>query len=170
MVDIRLAIAKNSRFVRRPICRINRNRNRPGRYRIGQTYAICHFHVIWKFVRTILFLTILLFWHVRIILLAKSSVLIDKLIGVDHQTSIASLVAVVCWAIHQMRFWKTYQLTIYQFMQTLETACSWECPTWTTLPLVFDRSHCPVLNPVCISYFIRLVDLYFFEVWRNVQS
>uniref|UniRef100_A0A6C0F5T0 Uncharacterized protein n=1 Tax=viral metagenome TaxID=1070528 RepID=A0A6C0F5T0_9ZZZZ len=90
--------------------------------------------------------------EIRVIRLkAQSTILLNPLKCVVHQTAIATLVKSTIAediAIDQLLFGKRYQFAILDIIRTLESSSGRETPAASALTLVLDRRNAPSINPI----------------------
>ena len=89
-----------------------------------------------------------IFSIVGIVWLLLNLVLFKIFEGSIHETSIASMIALVCWAVNQLLLRKGGELVSVNLVSTFNWSSSWESPAWSTWSLVLDTSDSTFGYPV----------------------
>ena len=65
-----------------------------------------------------------------------------------HFSSVASIIFIIFCTINQLLFGERIELSSVNKLCTFNSSSYWECPTWTTLSLIFDWGYSTFFSPV----------------------
>ena len=85
---------------------------------------------------------------VRVSFLDLMAIVMNKAESSIIQTTLATMITIIIWAIKEFLFWETYELACPQCMVRLDSSFGWKCPAGSTLALIFHSIDYTLLSPI----------------------